>query len=131
MSLNPLLREFPLKSLSGILGKDNEEHLLCPVRALWIFCERTKDLHPGIRNLFVSTKDGSKSLSNNTLSFILREVILQSHQQLAGDHFPLLRVRTHEIRGIATSLNMWRNKSLYAVLEAASYRCPQCLLITT
>ena len=72
----------------------------------------------------VSTEDGSRPLSKNALSFLLRETILRSHQQLAGDHFPLLRVRAHEIRGIATSLSMWRNKSLSAVVEAASWEMP-------
>ena len=122
--LNPLPREFRLKSLSGILGKDEEERLLCPVRALRIFRERTKDLRPGTRNLFVSPKDRSKPLSKNALSSLLRETILRSHQELSEDHLPLLKVRAHEIRGIAASLNMWRNKSLSSVLEAASWKTP-------
>ena len=77
-----------------------------------------------VPEIFVSTKDGSKPLSKNVLSFLLREMIQQSHQQLARDHFPLLRVQACEIRGIAMSLNMWRNKSLLAVLEAASWKTP-------
>ena len=34
---NPLPREFRLKSLTGILGRDAVERLLCPVRALRLF----------------------------------------------------------------------------------------------
>ena len=40
------------------------------------------------------------------------------------DHFPLLKVWAHEIRGIAVTLSMWRNKSLSAVLEATSWKTP-------
>ena len=35
-----------------------------------------------------------------------------------------LRVRAHDVRRIATSINLWSNKSVEAVLNAASWRTP-------
>ena len=122
--LNPLPREFRLKSLSGILGNGDEELLLCPVRALRIFRERTMDLRPRPRTLFVSLRDRSKPLSKNALSYLLKETILHSHRELGEDHFPVMRVKAHDIRGVATSLNLWRNKSFSVILDAASWKTP-------
>lgn len=50
---NPLPWEFSLASLSEVVGLDEEERLLCPVRALKWYLHRTKSqLRP--RQLFLS-----------------------------------------------------------------------------
>ena len=81
-------------------------------------------MRPRTRNLFISPDDRSKPLSKNALSCLLRETILQSHQELDEKHFPSKRVRAQDIRGIAAFFNMWHNKSLSVVLEAASWKKP-------
>lgn len=121
---NPLPREFRIKSLTVVVGREDEERLLCPVRAINFLKERTREITPKPRNLFVSPSDRSKPLSKNALSYLLRETILQAHQSLDEDHMRPLRVRAHDIRGIAASLNLWRNRSVSSVLEAASWKTP-------
>ncbi|MPC97723.1 hypothetical protein E2C01_093052 [Portunus trituberculatus] len=123
-SSNPLLREFRIKNLAVAVCPDDEERLLCPVRALLIFKERMGNVARRPRNLFVSPADKSKPLSKNALAYLLREIILQAHRSLPKNLLMPLRVRAHDIRGIATSLNLWRNKSVEAVLNAASWRTP-------
>ena len=121
---NPLPREFRIKSLAAIVGHGDEERLLCPVRALNTLRERTRGVTPKPRHLFVSPSNTSRPLSKNALSYLLRETILHAHQSLHEDHMPPLRVRAHDIRGIATSLNLWKNRSVASVLEAASWKTP-------
>ena len=121
---NPLPREFRIRSLATIVGHSDEERLLCPVRALNFLRERTRNVTPKPRNLFTSPSDKSRPLSRNALSYLLRETILHAHQSLPEDHLTPLRVRAHDIRGIAASLNLWKNRSVALVLETASWKTP-------
>ena len=57
-------------------------------------------------------------LSKNGISYMLREVIVQSGASSQSGQVP----RAHTIRGIATSSAFFRNWSLRSVLEAASWR---------
>ena len=56
-------------------------------------------------------------MSKNGISYMLREVIVQSGASSQSDQAP----RAHSIRGIATSSAFFRNWSLRSVLEAASW----------
>ena len=126
---NPLPREFGIKSLAAIVGRSDEKRLLCPVRSLNALQERTRDVIPKPRHLFVSPSNKSRPLSKNALSYLLRETILHAHQSLHEDHMPPLRVRAHYVCGIATSLNLWRNRSVASVLEAASWKTPSVFVM--
>ena len=70
---NPLPRSFIIKSLNDFVGNLNEELVLCPVRALRIYLDRTKDIVNRPRSLFVSPKTSSRPLSKNALSFFPEE----------------------------------------------------------
>ena len=83
---NPLPREFRIKSLTAVVGREDEERLLCPGRALNILAEWTADVSPRSRSLFVSPANTSGPLSKNALSFRLRETIRQAHQSLRADY---------------------------------------------
>lgn len=121
--MNPTKREFRLRSLSPLIGPEDEERLLCPVRAINFYLLRTAPT-PRPRQLFVSVRDRKKPLSKAALSFFLRETIKMAHQSLPEELCPLLKVRAHDIRGIATSLLLWRNKSISSILDAACWKTP-------
>ena len=72
---NPLLRSFAVRSLKDFMGDVEEELLLCTVRALRVYLQRTKRLVPHPRTLFVSPRSSFHPLSKNAISFFLREVI--------------------------------------------------------
>ena len=57
-------------------------------------------------------------MSKNGISFLLREVIVQSGASSEEVAAP----RAHSIRGIATSSAFFKNWSLSSVLEAASWK---------
>ena len=123
-SSNPLPREFVVKSLTDFVGRDMVERTLCPVRALRHYRERTRRLELRPRNLFLSPRDTTRPLSRNGLSFFLREAIVSSHNTFdEADSVPL-RVKAHSIRGVATSFNYWKNRSVQYVLKAATWRTP-------
>ena len=75
---NPIHRSFRLKSLKDFAGDLEEGSLLCPVRALRIYLEKTKCIPHRPRNLFVSPKRPSHGISKNALSFFIRKIISDS-----------------------------------------------------
>ena len=87
---NPVAREFRLRSLSVGVGHKDDERLLCPMRALRWYRQRTQaDGRP--RHLFLSVRDPSRPLSKSALSFFLRETIKVAHASIPEEHCPLLK----------------------------------------
>ena len=116
-------RNFFVKDLTSLVGQE-EEALLCPVRALRHYIERTKDLvGPDMKHLFVSPRKPTRPSSKNALTSILKEVIKEAHEQLRPDLIPLLKVKSHELRAVSTSVAFAHNLSLQSVMEAAQWRC--------
>ena len=110
-------RSFLVKSLSDFAAGLDEDLLLCPVRALRFYLDRTRPIAPVRHRLFVSPRRPSRAMSKNAVSFFLREVI---HE--AGASRPEVgSVRAHEIRGVSTSVAFHRNWSVSAVLESATW----------
>ena len=115
---NPLQRSFAVYSLDDFVGVMEEELLLCLVRALRIYLQRTERLVPHPRTLFISPRSSSRPLSKNAVSFFLREVISQAYSSLSLPD-PSTGTRAHSIRGLATSVSFLRN---YSILEFACWK---------
>ena len=118
---NPLPRSFSVKSLNAFVGNLEDELLLCPVRALRLYLERTGQLQPHPRSLFVSPSMTYRPISKNAISFFLREVISEAYASEAGPG-PSTSPRAHSIRGMATSVSFLRNASISKVMEAACWK---------
>ena len=96
---NPLPRSL-VTSLSDFAAGLDNELLLCPVRALHIYLDRTSSFSPLPRRLFLSPRRPPHSLSKNAISFFLQEVI-----HGAGAARPEVgSVRAHSVRGVSTSV---------------------------
>ena len=113
---NPIPQSFLVKSLSDFAAGLQEELLLCPVRALRIYLDRSASFSPLPRRLFLSPRQPSRALSKNAISFFLREVIHEAEEG-RPDVGP---VRGHSIRGVSTSAAFHRNWSVASVLESAT-----------
>lgn len=112
---------FEVPNLTDLVGQE-EERLLCPVRALKAYISRTKDVRGSSSSLWCSVKDPQKPLSKNALSFFLRETIREAHLLCEEENFGLLKVKAHEIRAIATSLAYRKNMSVKQIMEATFWR---------
>ena len=110
-------RSFLVKSLSDFAAGLDDDLLLCPVRALHFYLDRTRSLSPLRHRLFVSPRRPSRAMSKNAVSFFLREVI-----HAAGASRPEVgSVRAHEVRSVSTSVAFHRNWSVSSVLESATW----------
>ena len=110
-------RSFLVKSLSDFAVGLEDDLLLCPVRALCIYLDRTLSLVPNRRRLFVSPSCPMRALSKNAVSFFLGEIIhgAEATRPEVG------AVRAHDIRGVSTSVAFHRNWSVSAVFDAATW----------
>ena len=110
-------RSFLVKSLSDFAAGLDDDLLLCPVRALRLYLDRTASLAPLRHHLFVSPRCPSCSLSKNAISFFLHDVISS-----AGASRPEVgRLRAHDVRSVSTSVAFHRNWSVSAVFESATW----------
>ena len=110
-------RSFLVKSLSDFAAGLYDDLLLCPVRVLRVYLDRTLSLVPSRRRLFVSPSCPTRAMAKNAVSFFLREVIhgAEASRPEVG------LVRAHDIRGVSTSVAFHRNWSVSAVLDAATW----------
>ena len=92
--------------------------LLCFVRCLRVYLQRSS---PGVnrpRRLFVSPKNPARAISKNAISYFLREVIAEAGTSSESGVVP----RAHRIRGVATSAAFHRIWSISSILNAACWR---------
>lgn len=118
---NPLPREFVLKSLAESVGEEDEERLLCPVRALrWCLRRTRSQARP--RQLFLSVRDPKCPLSKAAVSYFLRQLTCSAHENFPDHLDPTLRVKAHDVRVVATSLLWANNKAVKDVMKVACWR---------
>ncbi|XP_068244850.1 uncharacterized protein, partial [Palaemon carinicauda] len=117
----PWPRTFEVPNLSNVVGQE-QERLLCPVRALRAYLSHTKNVRGPSNSLWCSVKDLQKPLSKNALSFFLRKTIREAHLLWEEENFGLLNVRAHEVRAITTSLAYRKNMSVRQIMDATFWR---------
>ena len=115
----PLPRPFKICSLRGFAEDLEEGSLLCPIRSLRAYLERTKSAVSRASSLFVSPRSLSHQISKNALLFFLGEVISGAGTvcKVTGSS-----LRAHSIHGISTSTLFMQNWLVSKVLDAASWR---------
>ena len=114
--INPLPRSVVVPSLSDFAG-NLPERLHCPVRAIKYLRKAARSASLIPPRLFVSPKNPKRSMSKNTMSFYLRQLIVDS-----GAVSSTRPPRAHDIRGIATSLNYYSNLSLTSLMQVATWK---------
>ncbi|XP_066987475.1 uncharacterized protein [Macrobrachium rosenbergii] len=117
----PWPRTFEIKGMTEILGQE-PERVLCPVRALKFYLQRTEECQGPSDNLWCSVKRPDLPLSKNALAFFLRSTILDAHSDGQDSDMSLWKVKAHKVRAVATSVAFQRNMSLNDILGATFWR---------
>ena len=100
-----------------------EDRGLCPVRAIKVYLDRTKELREGKKLLFVSYKSGHKGdIHKNTVSSWVRKLLHFSYSSAPEDVVKLTSARTHEVRALASSMAFRGSMELEEVLKACSWK---------
>ena len=117
-AVRPLPCSFSIQSLQGFAAGLPEDLLLCPVRSVREYLRRTSSFVNRPRRLFVSPPRPSCAMSENDISFLLREVIVHSGASPEDVAAP----RAHSIRGIAATSAFFKHWSISCVFEAVAWK---------
>ena len=113
-----------VKSLSSILAPDDEDRLLCPVRALRAYRKHMESFRSKQRQLLLSWNENYKDdIRWSTVSKWLREVITAVYVRPRSE-LSVFSPRPHEIRAWASSLAFAINISLSSLMDAAYWMSP-------
>ena len=119
-SLAPRFEGFTVPALTNA-RKNRNGRLLCPVRAVKVYLDRTAPHRPRCERLFVTAGRSKKEISKTTVTFWLRKTISRAYE-LSGTALPVPAPRARETRGIAPSILFRKNFAVDQVLKAGTWR---------
>ena len=119
-SLAPRFEGFTVPALPNV-QKNRNGRLLCPVRAVKVYLDRTASHRPRCERLFVTAGRSKKEIAKTTVSFWLRKTIPRAYE-LSGTALPVPAPRARETRGIAPSILFRKNFAVDQVLKAGTWR---------
>ena len=119
-SLAPRFEGFTVPALPSA-RKNRNGRLLCPVRAVKVYLDRTASHRPRCERLFVTAGRSKKEIAKTTVSFWLRKTISRAYE-LSGTALPVPAPRARETRGIAPSILFRKNFAVDQVLKAGTWR---------
>ena len=97
--------------------------LLCPVRALQCYLDRTKDSRVGRQLSFISYKMGhTKDIQCSTVSFWIRYTIIFCYTKLDNADMDLIGVNAHEVRAFAASKAFYGGISMDRIMQACHWK---------
>ena len=112
-----LYPQVTLRSFFHEYPDDPQEALLCPVRAITRYLERTKDF-PNSKGLMFVNPDRTKNATASSLACWLKAAISAAYKDNeTSPHF-----NPHEIRAVSTSLSLFNHASVSEILEAGTWR---------
>ena len=119
-SLAPRFEGFSVTALPNVRNNRNGR-LLCPVRAVKVYLDRTAPHRPRCERFFVTAGHSKKEIAKTTVSFWLRKTISRAYE-LSGTALPVPAPRARETRGIAPSILFRKNFAVDQVLKAGTWR---------
>ena len=114
---------FTIPALAPSLGPGlDQDALLCPVRVLRCYMDRTKKIRKGRKLLFLAYKKGFKrDISSATISFWIKKCIRTCYDLSDLPSGTSFKVRAHEVRAVASSLAFLYRVPLERVLESCTW----------
>ena len=110
-----------IKDLATLVGRDRKERLLCPVRSLKWYCNRTKDIRGDRTRLFIPWKSDKMDCTTADISKWIVNTIKVAYSSSTADTQALSKVTAHEVRAVATSWALWAGVSIKSVIEAGTW----------
>ena len=108
-----------------IVGREDPEHKLCPVRAIRWYLSKTETIRKEFkepRPLFLPVKEGKKDpIRKQTISSWIKQTITLAYERATDGDFQLVRARSHHLRALSTTWNFQHSLNLQQILDAASW----------
>ena len=112
-----------IPKLSNFCRKsDNFNCMLCPVRAVKIYLNKTKSLMKHRKRLFIPIR-GDQDLAKSTLSRWVRYAIRHAYSSISKNPNSLFKPRAHELRALSASWAYMNYIPLEEILKSAVWSC--------
>ena len=114
-----------IKALSRIIGRQEEERLLCPVRAVKFYLQRVKDFRRNRRKLFISyQKNHQGEIVKGTISGWIKRTVVLAYKLAEKDAElrQLHRIGAHDLRRFGASWAFERNVGLENIMASCRWR---------
>ena len=125
------LTAITITSLDSVVSQDDDDEcLLCPVRTLSHYLERTKQYRStNQKRLIISHQRGlEKDISMQTVSAYIKDHIISAHVEQDPGSVGSLSVKAHSVRNIATSLKAVKKLSMEDLLRAGAWTTPSVFI---
>lgn len=111
-----------IPSLGGYVGRNEPDALLCPVRALKIYIDRTRSIRKDRKRLFISYQPNrATDISTATLSRWVKVVVRTVYAESGADDRVTYKISSHQIRHISMSLAARSNIPLEYIVRAGMW----------
>ena len=112
-----------IPKLSNFCRKsDNFNRMLCPVRAVKIYLNKTKSLRKHRKRLFIPIQ-GDQDLAKSTLSGWVRYAIRHAYSSIPKNPNRLFKPRAHELKALSASWAYINYIPLEEILKSAVWSC--------
>ena len=116
-----VLQPVVVKALSTV----DKDSLLCPVKALEVYLDRTSVIRGDRKKLFIAYKKGhKKEICKSTLSGWIKKTVIKCYHLAERDE-DLKRVHkvcAHDVRALAASWALAKNASMDKILLACKWK---------
>ena len=112
---------FVIPSLAASCGPDDNDRLLCPVRAIKFYLNRTSSFRGSRKRLFLPAK-GKGDISAATISRWIASTIRHAYSHLTDRDLSFLKIRPHELRALSSSWAFCNHAPLDDIMKAAFWR---------
>jgi hypothetical protein len=122
--VNPGLPPVTLPALASIRGPiTKDDWLLCPVRALQAYLQRTAPIRDGRKRLFIAHKKGfTKDIAPSTISSWLCDTVKVCYAMAPPAVAAEFKVTGHQVRGMSASWAFAKRASVNDIMSAASWK---------
>ena len=112
---------FSIPSLSASCGRDDQDRLLCPVRALKFYLDRVKSIRAQRKRLFIPIK-GKGNISAASISRWVASTIRKAYSSLSDRDISNLKISAHEVRALSASWAFVNHTPLSDILQATYWK---------
>ena len=118
-----------IPNLTNYVGREEPDALLCPVRAVRIYLDRTRGFRGDRKKLFISYQRGRKSeISTATLSIWIKYLVRSVYTESGALDRVTYKISAHQLRHISMSLSSRCNIPLESLVKAGMWSNPTTFL---
>ncbi len=107
--------------IPSLLGQENADISLCPVRAMKYYLEISASSRRNRRKLFIPVV-GEGEVSKASISRWIALAIRKAYQGMSNRKLSMLKINAHEVRAMSTSWAFFNHASLTNIMDAACWK---------